>query len=78
MFILTIRAPYEQWSDDNNEKIKKFCDENDNVYLIDWASYSKGHDDWFVSDETHLTTEGTVGFSNCIKEKVLEVFKNKK
>ncbi len=78
MFILTIRAPYEQWSDDNNEKIKKFCDENDNVYLIDWASYSKGQDDWFVSDETHLTNEGTVGFSNCIKEKILEVFKDKK
>lgn len=24
MFILTIRAPYEQWSDDNNEKSRNF------------------------------------------------------
>lgn len=78
MFILTIRAPYEEWTDDNNVKIREFCENTDNVYLIDWADYSEGHNDWFVSDETHLTTAGTVGFANCIKEKVLEVLKKKK
>ena len=77
MFVLTIRAPYEEWTEDNNVEIKQFCESNDNVYLIDWASYSEGHDDWFVRDETHLTTAGTEGFANCMKEKILEVYKEK-
>lgn len=77
MFVLSLRAPYEEWTDDNNTEIKKFCEENENVYLIDWASYSEGHGDWFVRDETHLTTAGTDGFANCMKEKILEVYKEK-
>lgn len=78
MFVLTVHAPYVQWSDDNNIKINEFCQNNDNVYLIDWASYCQGHNDWFVSDETHLTETGRVEFTNCIKNKVLEVYKQKK
>lgn len=78
MFILSIRAPYEEWADDNNEKIKQFCEENDNVYLIDWAKYSEGHPDWFISDETHLTASGTKGFADCIKEGVLNVYRKNK
>ena len=77
MFVLTIRAPYEEWTQDNNVQIKEFCQNHDNVYLIDWASYSEGYDDWFVRDETHLTNAGIVGFTNCIKENVLKVFKEK-
>ena len=77
MFVLSLRAPYEEWTDDNNVEIKKFCDENENVYLIDWAAYSEGHGDWFVRDETHLTTAGTDAYTNCMKEKILEVFKEK-
>lgn len=78
MFVLTIKAPYEQWTDDNNVEIKKFCEENDNVYLIDWAAYSEGHDDWFVSDKTHLTTAGIQGFNSCLKEAVIDVFQKNK
>ena len=78
MFVLSVHAPYQSWSDDNNAKIKQFVDENDNVYLIDWASYSEGHPDWFVKDETHLTDTGIDAFNNCIKEKVFSVFKDKK
>ena len=78
MFVLTIKAPYEQWTDDNNVEIKKFCEENDNVYLIDWAGYSEGHDDWFVSDKTHLTTAGIQGFNSCLKEAVIDVFQKNK
>lgn len=78
MFILSIRAPYEEWADDNNEKIKQFCEEHDNVYFIDWVKYSEGHPDWFISDETHLTASGTKGFADCIKEGVLNVYRKNK
>lgn len=77
MFVLSLKAPYESWADDNNAKIRDFCDNNKNVYLIDWENYSNNHPDWFYSDETHLTQEGGRWFAAYIKQCILEVYKTK-
>ncbi|MGN0076083.1 MAG: acyltransferase family protein [Parafannyhessea sp.] len=47
------RVP-KAWCSANNSLLKSFSDAHKNVGLIDWYSYSSGHDDWFWDDGTHL------------------------
>lgn len=42
----------------------------DQVSIIDWPAYSRGHDDWFAPDRLHLTTPGAQGFAQMIGEAV--------
>lgn len=53
LWFVNDRVP-KDWCDANNRLLKGFCDAHDNVGLIDWYSYSAGHDDWFWDDGTHL------------------------
>ena len=56
-------------------EIYEFVKSTDYTYLIDWYKESEGHSEYFVEDETHLTSEGAQTYINCIKKAVLEVFK---
>lgn len=79
MFVISLHAPYTQWQDDNNQKIEEFCKNTDNVYLIDWAQYCKGHNDWFEKDQTHPNKlGGTEQFLNCIKESIIKAYQKDK
>lgn len=74
-FVITARAPYTSWEQSNNAEIYEFVKSTDYTYLIDWYKESEGHSEYFVEDETHLTSEGAQTYINCIKKAVLEVFK---
>lgn len=75
-FIFTARAPYASWEASNNQEIREFAESTDNTYLVDWYTASEGHAEYFIEDETHLTEEGSKAYVNCIKEAVLQVYKN--
>lgn len=75
-FIVTARAPYVTWEESNNKEIYEFVESTDNTYLVDWYKASEGHSEYFVEDETHLSSEGTKAYIDCIKEAVLQVYKN--
>lgn len=75
-FIITARAPYASWEESNNQEIYEFVEITDHTYLIDWYKESEGHSEYFVEDETHLTAEGSKAYIECIKEAVLQVYKN--
>lgn len=75
LFLTTVRIPHDTFEDESNSKIKKFVEENDHTYLIDWYAASEGHDEYFDADDTHLLPAGAKAYANCIKEAVLDAYK---
>lgn len=75
LFLTTVRIPHDTFVEESNSKIKKFVEENDHTYLIDWYAASKGHDEYFDADDTHLLSAGAKAYAKCIKEAVLDAYK---
>lgn len=75
MFILTSKTPYTTWEESNNAEVYQFAKTAENVYLIDWYKTSEGHSEYFIEDETHLTSEGAKAYIDDIKEAVLQVYR---
>lgn len=75
LFLTTVRIPHETFETETNEKIKKFVEENEHTYLIDWYAASEGHDEYFDADDTHLVPTGAKAYAKCIKEAVLDAYK---
>ena len=75
LFLTTVRIPHDTFEVESNSKIKKFVEENDHTYLIDWYAASEGHDEYFDADDTHLLSAGAKAYAKCIKEAVLDAYK---
>ena len=75
LFLTTVRIPHETFEEESNSKIKKFVEETDHTYLIDWYAASEGHDEYFDADDTHLLSAGAKAYAKCIKEVVLDAYK---
>lgn len=75
LFLTTVRIPHETFEEESNSKIKKFVEENNHTYLIDWYAASEGHDEYFDADDTHLLPAGAKAYAKCIKEAVLDAYK---
>ncbi len=75
LFLTTVRIPHDTFEEESNSKIKKFVEENDHTYLIDWYAASEGHDEYFDADDTHLLLAGAKAYAKCIKEAVLDAYK---
>ncbi len=57
-----------------NTHIKSLANDNDNVYLVDWETISKGHRDYFASDGIHLTGKGQAAYSKAIYDAIYQVY----
>ena len=75
LFLTTVRIPHDTFEEESNSKIKKFVEENDHTYMIDWYAASEGHDEYFDADDTHLLSAGAKAYAKCIKEAVLDAYK---
>lgn len=75
LFLTTVWIPHDTFEEESNSKIKKFVEENNHTYLIDWYAASEGHDEYFDADDTHLLSAGAKAYANCIKEAVLDAYK---
>lgn len=75
LFLTIVRIPHDTFEEESNSKIKKFVEENNHTYLIDWYAASEGHDEYFDADDTHLLSAGAKAYANCIKEAVLDAYK---
>lgn len=75
LFLTTVRIPHDTFEEESNSKIKKFVEENDHTYLIEWYAASEGHDEYFDADDTHLLSAGAKAYAKCIKEAVLDAYK---
>lgn len=75
LFLTTVRIPHDTFEEESNSKIKKFVEENNHTYLIDWYAASEGHDEYFDADDTHLLPAGAKAYAKYIKEAVLAAYK---
>ena len=75
LFLTTVRISHDTFEEESNSKIKKFVEENNHTYLIDWYAASEGHDEYFDADDTHLLPAGAKAYAKCIKEAVLDAYK---
>lgn len=75
LFLTTVRIPHDTFEEESNSKKKKFVEENNHTYLIDWYAASEGHDEYFDADDTHLLPAGAKAYAKCIKEAVLAAYK---
>ena len=57
-------------SDETNQSISTVAPKHSNVKVIDWNSYSSGHDDWVGDDGIHLTNLGRKAYTQMIVEAI--------
>lgn len=57
-----------------NAKLVEFASKYDNLYVIDWESISKGHDEYFYADGIHLTEIGREVYSKAIYDSIYDVY----
>jgi hypothetical protein len=63
--LINDRVPRE-WQDPNNSLLAKTASKYPNVIYLNWYALSAGHDNWFYSDEIHLTPTGAPHFAQMI------------
>ena len=73
VYLVNVRIPAVE-QDQINKTLSKFANKYNNVKLINWYSYSQGHDDWFYDDGIHLTPEGQPEYANMIAHAIAEDF----
>ncbi len=61
VYLVTARVPLPL-QDMNNELFYTVAANYDNVEVIDWYSWSEGHDEYFWDDGTHLRPEGAEAY----------------
>lgn len=57
-----------------NEALKEYAEGYDNLHIIDWATISAGHDEYFVADGIHLQTEGMTVYAQVIMDSIYDVY----
>lgn len=60
-----------------NDKLNAYAENYANLHIIDWASISKDHSDYFAADGIHLTSTGKPAYVNALKEAINNVYKEK-
>ena len=75
LFLVTCRAPYTDWQDQNNAEIYDFAETHQNVYVIDWYGISNDHSEYFAEDATHMSMEGIEVFVEEMRIVVTQAFK---
>jgi len=57
LFFLTTNVP-RIWKDSVNAQLALAESNHSNVHILDWNSYSKGHDEWLLADKVHPNPTG--------------------
>ena len=55
-----------------NGKLKDLASRDTRLHVIDWATVSKGHSEYFYADGIHLTNEGRVAYTQAIYDAIYE------
>ncbi|MCL2826443.1 MAG: acetyltransferase [Eggerthellaceae bacterium] len=66
VYFINTRSP-QPWESTTNDTLARATGRYNNVYLIDWFSYSANHDDWFDGDGTHLNEEGAQAYVEMVR-----------
>ena len=55
-----------------NQRFASFAENYDNLHIVPWEQYSKGHPEWFYSDGIHVVGRGVKAFAQLIYDTVYE------
>lgn len=64
--------PTKDWQGAVNKLILKVARQRGDVYLVDWYSLSKNHQNWFANDNVHMNEQGNVQFTRLIVTTILK------
>jgi len=64
--ILVNTAVPRPWRDGNNQLISELSSQYSNVRIVDWASISAGHPEYFAPDGVHLVSSGVARYVEAI------------
>lgn len=70
IYWVNVFAESINWEDNSNNTISKLVKKNNNVTLIDWHDFAKGHDSWFYNDGIHLKPTGQKKYAAFVKNSI--------
>jgi len=73
IYWISVYGQYMTWQESVNDMIYRLADVNANVTVIDWASFARGHSEWFYNDGMHLNGDGQVAYANFLNEHISSV-----
>lgn len=57
-----------------NDRLINLSEKYSNVHIIDWATISKGHSEYFVADGIHLTPTGSKVYAESIYNEIFKIY----
>ena len=57
-----------------NDRLINLSKKYNNVHIIDWATISKGHFEYFVADGIHLTPQGSKVYAESIYNEIFKIY----
>lgn len=57
-----------------NDRLINLSKKYNNVHIIDWATISKGHSEYFVADGIHLTLQGSKVYAESIYNEIFKIY----
>jgi hypothetical protein len=68
--VMTVHLKYPAQQAANNEVVLAATAGRPNVLVADWLTYSTGHRNWFLADQTHVSKSGGVAFAELIVQTI--------
>lgn len=58
-----------------NDSVKSLAERKNNLRIVDWYERSRGHEEYFVADNIHLTSSGQKAFAQAVFDEVCEAYR---
>lgn len=71
VYWVNLHLPTRRWEAEVNTMLTQMDQKYDNLTLIDWNSYSQGHEEWFYEDRVHPNPEGSVAYCSLVAQTIL-------
>lgn len=72
VYWVNTHVPTRRWEGQVNKDLQKNDMKYKNLHVIDWNSYSKGHENWFYDDNVHPNPEGVKYYSHLVAKNILK------
>lgn len=69
ILLINTRVP-KNWESIVNKRLEEAVNNDSSIRLIDWYSFSSGHDEYFDNDGVHLTQTGAKAYADMIAAEI--------
>lgn len=71
VYWVNVLVPDKKWQNTVNDSLHKLEKKYDNLIVLDWFDYSKGHSEWFYEDQIHPNKEGSIQLTQFVAKAIL-------